>query len=111
MISDMDNLVFYLSIALLGYYYLSRLFGYAARRYNWGWWFRNIYLRSWHWQVVRWKKRTQAIFWHGVVKCEKCGSRKRIQVHHINYRSLGKEKMSDLQLICNLCHRKGSGRI
>lgn len=36
--------------------------------------------------------------------CEKCGSNKQLQVHHLHYKSLGREKNTDLQVLCRACH-------
>jgi hypothetical protein len=107
----MQDVVLYGSIAVLGYYFLTRIFGFLAMKINWGWWYRNIYLRSWHWKIVRWKKKIQSLILYGAVKCEKCGSRKYLQFHHINYKHLGWERMSDLQILCRYHHRQGSGKI
>lgn len=87
------------------------LFGNAARSWNWRWWYKTIYLNSFHWRSLRMLKKLQGIALKGRVECEKCESPFRIQVHHIHYRSLWHERLSDLQLICKRCHRPGSGRI
>lgn len=39
-------------------------------------------------------------------KCERCGSTKRIEVHHKTYVRLCNEKSTDLEVLCNLCHAK-----
>ena len=39
-------------------------------------------------------------------KCERCGSSKRLQVHHKNYKSFGDEMPWDLMVLCRECHRK-----
>jgi 5-methylcytosine-specific restriction endonuclease McrA len=39
-------------------------------------------------------------------KCEKCGSRKNLQVHHVSYKRLGRERDSDLLLLCVFCHEE-----
>jgi 5-methylcytosine-specific restriction endonuclease McrA len=38
--------------------------------------------------------------------CERCGSIKRLEVHHKTYARLFNEKLSDLELLCSTCHRK-----
>jgi hypothetical protein len=42
-------------------------------------------------------------------KCELCGSTDRLQCHHKHYRTLGKEKRSDIQVVCYKCHCKLHG--
>ena len=39
-------------------------------------------------------------------KCEKCGSIRNLQVHHKTYKRLGNELLTDLQLLCDLCHKE-----
>lgn len=60
----------------------------------------NYYLNS-NW----WKKRRQEILNQRKV-CEICGSDNNLQVHHLNYKRLGKEDNKDLMLLCDNCHRK-----
>jgi hypothetical protein len=38
--------------------------------------------------------------------CEICGSKKSILPHHITYKRLKKEKISDYRLTCFWCHRE-----
>lgn len=62
-------------------------------------WYRNIYLKSEHWKQLRQK----AFAKHGR-KCCKCGSKKRLDVHHLNYRSIFDVVTDDLQIICRRHH-------
>lgn len=39
-------------------------------------------------------------------KCEMCGSMKKLQCHHLHYRTLGREKRKDIQVLCHTCHMK-----
>ena len=39
-------------------------------------------------------------------KCEICGGKLRLTVHHKHYRTLFKEKLSDLKVLCWECHKK-----
>lgn len=97
-------------IALFGIY-LCHVVSLIVQRISWQWWYRNIYLHSPHWSFTRWWKKLVFFITHGAVYCEKCGSERRLQIHHIHYRHIGHERLYDLQIICKLCHRKGSGRI
>jgi hypothetical protein len=35
-----------------------------------------------------------------------CGSKKRLDVHHLTYANLGKESINDLRVLCRSCHDK-----
>lgn len=58
------------------------------------------YLQSDEWQAVRARilKRARG-------KCEKCGKRPPIQVHHKTYARLGRERDEDLLAVCGPCHQ------
>lgn len=64
-------------------------------------WYRNVYLISEHWFNLRLK----AFLTHGR-NCQKCKSNKLIQVHHLRYRSIYDVLVSDLQVLCRICHKK-----
>src|SRR3972149_7338562 len=102
----MDKAILYASIAVLGYYFLSRLCGVIIRRYNWGWWYRNIYLHSFHWKLVKFEKKAQVFFRYWGLKSESCGNRhpKWFEVHHLTYVHIGAERLSELRLLCPSCH-------
>src|ERR1035437_5576370 len=56
--------------------------------------YRNVYLRSEHWKNLRKeKKKLNPV-------CEVCGSKKKLDVHHINYRMLYDVLLEDLQTLC-----------
>ncbi|HSZ58656.1 MAG TPA: HNH endonuclease signature motif containing protein [Tepidisphaeraceae bacterium] len=42
-------------------------------------------------------------------ECERCGSTENLQVHHRTYRRLGQERLSDLECVCDECHREIHG--
>lgn len=71
------------------------------------------YLASPQWKKLRADRLRQAKF-----RCERCGNIKsadQLHVHHLTYERLGRELMSDLQVLCLGCHwkadqeRKASG--
>ncbi|MEM7019159.1 MAG: HNH endonuclease [Pseudomonadota bacterium] len=62
------------------------------------------YLASTAWKV----KRRAAVFRDGA-QCRHCGSRHKLQVHHLTYKRLGRELMDDLITLCNACHEKAHG--
>ena len=67
--------------------------------------YRYIYLRSPHWKALRRLKISSVGY-----RCEKCKTRGRLDVHHIHYRNLGNEKLSQLRVLCRACHRKEHGQ-
>lgn len=107
----MNEQAIYILLVCLAAGFFSYIVDSALRLWNWGWWYRHIYLHSIHWYVIRFLKKMQMRILHGGVFCEKCRSPKRLTVHHVTYKRLGHERLSDLQVICFGCHRPGSGRI
>lgn len=59
------------------------------------------YIKSPSWRALRLN-----LFKTRGKKCERCGSKNMIEVHHLTYVRLGNEKMSDLEVLCNVCHAK-----
>jgi len=62
-----------------------------------------IYLQSDHWAGVVEKLKRE--------KCQVCGSKKALHLHHRNYICLGKEKQCDLLTLCAACHLLEHGRL
>lgn len=62
-------------------------------------WYRTIYLLSPHWIDLREKAKLQ----HGE-SCTTCGSKRRLDVHHLNYRNIYDVSVEDLQVLCRRCH-------
>lgn len=62
------------------------------------------YLKSAHWQNVknRYYKTHEYI-------CVRCGWRKGLQLHHLTYKRVGREKMDDLIYLCRRCHMAEHG--
>jgi 5-methylcytosine-specific restriction endonuclease McrA len=58
------------------------------------------YLKSPHWLATR----KDALDYHGR-KCADCGATEPLEVHHVTYKRLGREKMKDLLVLCGACHR------
>lgn len=58
------------------------------------------YLKTNHWQTTRFLiKATKR-------KCNLCGSKKNLNVHHKTYRNIGNESERDLLLVCKDCHNE-----
>jgi 5-methylcytosine-specific restriction endonuclease McrA len=66
-------------------------------------WWRNytLYLQSPQWQLFR--QRALAYYNYS---CRKCLSSRRLQVHHKNYDRVGRELLSDVEVLCFNCHSK-----
>jgi hypothetical protein len=58
------------------------------------------YLKSDAWQDLR----TFVLETRGK-RCEKCGSERDIDVHHIRYKKLVNVSSDDLRVLCRICHR------
>lgn len=63
-------------------------------------WYQNVYLNSPHWR----KTRDRAVKHHGGW-CRICGDNKKLVVHHVQYRNLGKEHLGDFVILCCDCHQ------
>lgn len=61
------------------------------------------YLESEQWRILRHRKFIQQ-----GARCERCGELGR-DVHHKHYRTLGRENLSDLELLCRPCHEQEHG--
>ncbi len=58
------------------------------------------YLRSPLWRL---RRRIWIVKAHG--RCERCGSRRRLTIHHRTYVRLGRERRRDVSVLCWDCHR------
>lgn len=59
------------------------------------------YLETDWWKEKRYQKLRSVKF-----QCERCSRRKYLQIHHKHYKSLGKEKITDLEALCKECHKR-----
>jgi hypothetical protein len=62
--------------------------------------YRGEYLKSEHWKSLRDKK----LLMNPV--CENCGSKNKIEPHHLQYKNLYDVQISDLKSLCRGCHNK-----
>ena len=53
-----------------------------------------------------WKMKREAIFEAKGKKCEICGSKFRVEIHHKTYQHLGNERLDDVLVVCHSCHSK-----
>lgn len=58
------------------------------------------YLKTEHW--LKFRKEVRLLR----KNCEICGSDKRLNVHHRNYKNVGRENFGDVYLVCNYHHKK-----
>lgn len=59
------------------------------------------YLKSVHWMETKAAAKRRAGY-----KCQLCGNKKYLQVHHNNYNNIGHEESQDLIVLCKYCHSK-----
>jgi 5-methylcytosine-specific restriction endonuclease McrA len=59
------------------------------------------YMQSPAWQALRLRVKARDGY-----RCVQCGSRQRLEVDHLHYRTLTRENLSDLQTLCHRCHVK-----
>jgi 5-methylcytosine-specific restriction endonuclease McrA len=62
---------------------------------------KQAYLKSSEWAARKQQRNTQ--FAHNC--CESCGLTKPLELHHITYKRLTQEHISDVALICRDCHQ------
>lgn len=53
-----------------------------------------------------WKQTRELVFQKKWRKCEKCKSENHLVIHHWTYIRIYKEKISDLFVLCNWCHKE-----
>jgi len=58
------------------------------------------YLKTEHW--IKFRKEVRKLR----KVCEICGSAKKLNVHHRNYKNVGRENFGDVYLVCNYHHKK-----
>lgn len=54
----------------------------------------------------KWKQKRELVFQKKWRKCEKCKSENHLVIHHWTYIRIYKEKVSDLFVLCNWCHKE-----
>ncbi len=62
--------------------------------------YRKEYLKSDHWRAL--KKRKLSVN----NNCERCQSKKSLDVHHLDYKNLYDVELTDLETLCRKCHLK-----
>ena len=57
-----------------------------------------------------WRRRRAAAIRRAGRRCQRCGARGPLDVHHLTYRTLGRERPGDLLALCESCHGAVHGR-
>jgi len=57
------------------------------------------YIRS-----TDWKKKRDYVIFLAERKCQNCGKEKPLEVHHLTYERLYRERLTDLKALCKDCH-------
>lgn len=52
-----------------------------------------------------WQARRELVKMRDGGRCRMCGSKPAYNVHHLTYERVGKEKLGDLLLVCDACHK------
>lgn len=66
--------------------------------------YRHLYMQSQRW----WSLRSE-VFNRDHNQCQICSTTKDLECHHMHYRNLGAEKMTDLLTLCHECHKHVHG--
>lgn len=53
-----------------------------------------------------WQEQRAKIFKRDGFRCVCCEAEKNLEVHHVTYKNLGAEEVSDLVTLCRVCHEK-----
>ena len=64
-------------------------------------WYATIYLKSDHWKKLKRAKAKEV-----GRKCEVCGSKKKLEFHHDNYRDIYDVTTADLRILCHTHHHE-----
>ena len=64
--------------------------------------FSREYLR--HLQSPAWRAFCRKVKARDKYQCVQCGSRRHLEVDHLHYRTLGRERLDDCQTLCHTCH-------
>lgn len=68
-------------------------------------WYRQVYLRSRHWRWIKARKFKEQ------KRCEVCGEKRHLDVHHASYSNLWHESLRELIVLCRPCHAREHSNI
>ncbi len=58
-----------------------------------------------------WRELRKKVLIRDNYECQHCGSKENLEVHHITYRRVFREWLSDLITLCKSCHMKEHARL
>jgi len=53
-----------------------------------------------------WHDKRNKMLKYANYKCSRCENTENLQIHHLNYNTIGDESLSDLEVVCVSCHKK-----
>lgn len=53
-----------------------------------------------------WRAKRKLVLERDNYKCQRCAATRRLQVHHLTYERIFKERLDDLLTLCQPCHRR-----
>jgi hypothetical protein len=62
-------------------------------------WYQTVYCESEYWI---WLRQLALDWWEH--QCGTCGATEQLQVHHLRYANLGRERREDMAVLCRSCH-------
>ena len=65
--------------------------------------YKNVYHA--YLQTKEWYDKRNQVLKFSDYKCNRCEETENLQVHHLNYNSIGDESMNDLEVVCKSCHK------
>jgi len=74
------------------------------RKYNSKWEFFKDYGE--YLKTPQWLAKRESVLLRDGYRCTECGSQLDLRVHHLNYKKLYDEDVSDLKTLCKNCHDK-----
>lgn len=54
----------------------------------------------------RWQQKRVAVLSRAGYRCEQCGRAVSLDVHHLTYRHIYRERLGELRALCRECHKK-----
>lgn len=54
----------------------------------------------------KWKAKRHKVLHRAKYKCERCKKKQATQIHHLTYKRIFNERLSDLQAVCSSCHMR-----
>ncbi len=59
-----------------------------------------------HLASEKWARYRQRVLKRDNWRCTGCGDTQGLEVHHLTYERLGKERLTDCTTLCHTCHRQ-----